>query len=80
MRHGRFGWTAAIIVVFAGAAVTRAAAETREVANGLQVHETALILQATPPTHMLTGESCTNAQSGWQIVPNLLRPRCPPRA
>ena len=77
MRHSRFGWTAAIIAVFTSVAVMQAAAETREVANGLQVHETALILQTTPPTHMLTSESCANAQSGWQIVPDSVKTEVP---
>ncbi|HET7880313.1 MAG TPA: hypothetical protein VFL55_05465 [Acetobacteraceae bacterium] len=41
--------------------------------NGLEVHETALILDAQPPTHLLTNESCTEAQSGWKIVPDSVK-------
>ena len=38
--------------------------------NGLEVHETALILRAETPSHLLTSESCANAQAGWKIVPD----------
>jgi len=50
-----------------------AVAETRTVANGLEVHETELILHAEAPTHMLTNESCANAQAGWTIVPDSVK-------
>ena len=46
----------------------QAHAEDRTVTNGLEVHETELIVRAETPTHFLTKESCANAQSGWHIV------------
>lgn len=47
----------------------QAAAETRTAANGLEVHESAPILRAEPPTYLLTRESCASAEPGWKIVP-----------
>jgi hypothetical protein len=55
------------------AASTPAAAETREVTNGVDVHETALILDATAPSHLLTNESCADATAGWKIVPDTVK-------
>ena len=54
-------------------ALYQANAETRTVTNGLEVHETALILRAETPTHLLTNESCANAQAGWKIVPDSVK-------
>ncbi len=51
--------------------VLTARAETRAVTNGLEVHETALILQPEAPSHLLTNESCANAQPGWKIMPGV---------
>ncbi|HME25258.1 MAG TPA: hypothetical protein VKI44_28680 [Acetobacteraceae bacterium] len=69
----KFGSTLALVAVTTSAAVPLAAAETRAVSNGLEVHETALILHAEMPTHMLTNESCANAQTGWTIVPESVK-------
>jgi hypothetical protein len=46
-----------------------ASAETRTVTDGLEVHETAPILDPAAPTHFISKESCTTAQSGWKIDP-----------
>jgi hypothetical protein len=73
VRHSQFGSTLALAVAIAHGAIAQAAAETRTVANGLEVHETALILRAEIPTHMLTNESCANAQAGWKIVPESVK-------
>jgi hypothetical protein len=73
VRHSQIGLTVTLAAVIARGAVAHAAAETRAVANGLEVHETALILRAETPTHMLTNESCANAQSGWKIVPESVK-------
>jgi hypothetical protein len=51
----------------------RAAAETRTVTNGLEVHETALILNEEAPSHMLTNESCAAAEPGWRIDPQSVK-------
>jgi hypothetical protein len=48
---------------------TQARAEDRAVTNGLEVHETELIVQAATPPHFLTKESCADAEAGWKIVP-----------
>jgi hypothetical protein len=48
---------------------TRAAAETRTVTDGVEVHESAPILRAEPPTHFVTKETCAAAQPGWTIDP-----------
>jgi len=50
-----------------------AQAEDRTVTNGLEVHETELIVQSQPPTHFQTKESCANAQAGWQIAPDSVK-------
>jgi len=55
------------------AASTPAAAETRQVTNGVEVHETALILDAAAPSHLLTNESCADATAGWKIVPDTVK-------
>jgi hypothetical protein len=47
----------------------RASADTRTVTNGLEVHESAPILDPAPPTHLLTKESCASAGAGWKIDP-----------
>ncbi len=45
-------------VVSLGAALTHGvAAETRTITNGLEVHETMLILREETPNHLLTNES-----------------------
>ena len=69
MRYQRLGWTLALVALTNGGAVP-ADAETRTVTNGLEVHETALILRAETPSHLLTNESCAKAQDGWKIVPD----------
>ena len=73
MWRNKFGCTLALITVITPGAIAPAAAETRTVTNGLEVHETALILHAEMPTHMLTNESCANAQTGWTIVPESVK-------
>ena len=70
MRDCSFGLTLPLIAVVAHGFIVQAAAETRTVADGLEVHETALILRAEMPSHMLTNESCANAQAGWKIMPD----------
>jgi hypothetical protein len=69
----RKGWIAALIAGAAQGAATMAMAETRAVTNGLEVHETALILNAAAPSHLLTDESCADAQGGWKIVPDSVK-------
>ena len=54
---------------FATSVGSQASAETRTVTDGLEVHETAPILQTQAPTHLLTNETCTSAQPGWKIDP-----------
>ena len=73
MRRSKVGclWALAAVVVCGEAAQARA--ETRSVSNGLEVHETELIVHAEAPTHMLTNESCANAQAGWSIVPDSVK-------
>jgi hypothetical protein len=73
VRHSQIGLTLALAAVIAHGGIARATAETRSVDNGLEVHETALILRADTPTHMLTNESCANAQAGWKIVPESVK-------
>jgi hypothetical protein len=73
LRHSRIGWTLASTAVITYGAVAQAAAEIRTVSNGLEVHETALILRAESPTHMLTNESCASAQTGWKIAPDSVK-------
>lgn len=53
----------------ASSGTVQAEAESRTVSNGLEVHETALILRAESPSYLLTNEACVDAQSGWAIVP-----------
>jgi hypothetical protein len=48
-------------------------AEDKTVNNGLEVHETELIVHEAPPTHFLTKESCTGVQAGWKIVPDSIK-------
>ena len=55
--------------IFTAGTVAPGWTETRGVTNGLEVHETALILQAEMPTHLVTKESCATAETGWKIVP-----------
>jgi hypothetical protein len=73
VRHSQFGSTLALAALITHGAIGQVAAETRTVTNGLEVHETALILHEETPTHMLTNESCANAQSGWKIVPESVK-------
>ena len=70
MRYQRLRWTLALVASLTHGGVVQANAETRTVTNGLEVHETALILRAEMPSHLLTNESCANAQAGWKIVPS----------
>jgi hypothetical protein len=51
----------------------QAHAEDRSVANGLEVHETELIVRPEAPTHLLTKESCASAEAGWKIVPGSVK-------
>jgi hypothetical protein len=69
LRYRRLGWMLPLVAGLTVVRVIPANAETRTVTNGLEVHETALILRAETPTHLLTNESCANAQAGWKIVP-----------
>jgi hypothetical protein len=69
LRYRRLGWMLPLVAGLTVVRVAPANAETRTVTNGLEVHETALILRAETPTHLLTNESCANAQAGWKIVP-----------
>jgi hypothetical protein len=73
VRRSRYGCALALAAVIAAGAVAQAAAETKTITNGLEVHETELILHAETPTHMLTNESCANAQTGWKIVPDSVK-------
>ena len=61
--------TAAIVLCI----TAQAWAEEKTVNNGLEVHETELIVHEAPPTHFLTKESCTDAQAGWKIVPDSVK-------
>jgi hypothetical protein len=61
--------TAAIVLCI----TAQAWAEEKTVNNGLEVHETELIVREAPPTHFLTKESCTDAQVGWKIVPDSIK-------
>jgi hypothetical protein len=56
------------VAIIAFTIAMEAHAEDRAVTNGLEVHETELIVHAATPTHFLTKESCANAQVGWKIV------------
>jgi hypothetical protein len=73
VRQSRLGKSIALVAVIMTGTVAPGKAETRTFANGLEVHETALILRAETPTHMLTNESCANAQTGWKIVPDSVK-------
>ena len=73
MRHQRLRWTLALVAGLTNGGAVQANAETRTVTNGLEVHETALILRAETPTHLLTNESCADAQAGWKIVPDSVK-------
>ena len=63
------------ILAFGQGAFGQAWAETRTAPNGLEVHETAPILRAEPPTYFLTGESCASTETGWRIVPSSVTTR-----
>ena len=73
MRYGRSVWTAGALAIIALAVAVQAWADTRTVTNGLEAHETALILRPETPTHLLTKENCTNAQTGWKIDPQSVK-------
>ncbi len=60
------------LVAFIASCVA-AQAEDRTVTNGLEVHETELIVRPETPTHFLTKESCANAQAGWTIAPDSVK-------
>src|SRR5215469_3200041 len=68
-----FGCVLALILVATGSRITPAAADTRTVINGLEVHQTGLILDANMPPHLLTEASCTDAQAGWHILPESVK-------
>jgi hypothetical protein len=72
MRYQLLICALAVVALTSGGSV-QANAETRTVTNGLEVHETALILRAETPSHLLTNESCANAQVGWKIVPDSVK-------
>ena len=61
------------IAIIALCTAAQAWADERAVNNGLEVHETELIVHEAPPTHFLTKESCTDAQAGWKIVPDSVK-------
>jgi hypothetical protein len=65
----RSGMACALILVAVECVPEPVSAETRTVANGLEVHETAPILRADAPTYLLTEESCASAETGWRIDP-----------
>jgi hypothetical protein len=69
VRHHRLELILALVAAMVLGPAVPVSAETRTVSDGLEVHETALILRAEAPSHMLTNENCTNAQTGWEIVP-----------
>jgi hypothetical protein len=62
-----------LAAIIATASTAPAEAETRTAADGLKVHETALILQAEMPPHLVTKESCATAGTGWRIVPESVK-------
>jgi hypothetical protein len=62
-----------VLVTILSHGVLTARAETRAVTNGLEVHETALILQPEAPSHLLTNATCANAQPGWKIMPESVK-------
>jgi len=62
---------AVILTCAVGAALSGATrAETRTVTNGLEVHETALIVNAEPPTHFISKESCAAAETAGRSTPH----------
>jgi len=61
------------IAVIAFCITAQAWAEERVVNNGLEAHETELIVHDAPPTQFLTKESCADAQVGWRIVPDSVK-------
>jgi hypothetical protein len=73
VQYRHLGWVLVLAAVLSQSVVVQAIAETRTVANGLDVHETALILRAEAPAYMVTNESCANAQAGWTIVPESVK-------
>ena len=73
MPYRGHGWFLALVIVLLHCGGVQAKAETRTVTNGLEVHETALILRAETPTHLLTNESCVNTQAGWKIIPESVK-------
>ena len=73
VQYRRLGWILLLAAILPHSVLVRATAESRTVTNGLEVHETALILRAETPTHMLTNESCANAQAEWTIVPESVK-------
>lgn len=62
-----------LLLVALVAPCSAAQAEERTVTNGLEVHETELIVQSESPTHFVTKESCADTQAGWKIVPNSVK-------
>ena len=50
-----------------------AAAETRTVADGLEVHVTVPILRSETPQYIETDERCAAPQPGWHIVPGSVK-------
>ena len=73
MPYRQSGCTLALIAAITLAVAGPRAAELRAVVNGLEVHETELIVGAETPPHLLTNESCANAQTGWKVVPESVK-------
>jgi hypothetical protein len=71
MRNGSVKNSLFLVALLASGAVAQA--EDRTVTNGLEVHETELIVQPQAPTHFITKESCADAQAGWKIVPDSVK-------
>jgi hypothetical protein len=71
MRNGSVKKSLFVVALFASGAVARA--EERTVTNGLEVHETELIVKPEAPTHFVTKESCADAQAGWKIIPDSVK-------
>jgi hypothetical protein len=71
VRHCRVKSSLFLIVCMLSCAA--AWAEDRTVTDGLEVHETELIVRPEAPTHFDSKESCADAQAGWKIVPDSVK-------
>ncbi len=71
MRSGSVRYSLFLVAFFASGSAGWA--EDRTVTDGLEVHETELIVQSQAPTHFVTKESCADAQAGWTIVPDSVK-------